>query len=269
MSLTSKVEGLLREVSAAIIMPRFQRLAAGEIVEKTPGELVTIADRESEIRLDAGLRALLPGSVVVGEEAVAADPATIERLSMDAPVWLIDPVDGTANFAAGRAPFGVMVALVRGGETVAGWIFDPLDNTMAVSERGAGAFVDGVRLRTSPANVAWGDLRGAALSRFFTPTERANIMKASAGLGALLPGFNCAAREYVEIASGRQHFAAFRRVLPWDHAPGVLLVLEAGGTALKLDGRAYVPADTSPGLLMAQNAPMWREVRGRLLADFV
>jgi fructose-1,6-bisphosphatase/inositol monophosphatase family enzyme len=269
MSLTSKVEGLLREVAVEIIMPRFQKLASGEIEEKMPGELVTVADRESEARLDPALRALLPGSVVVGEEACAADERLLQRLSGEGAVWLIDPVDGTANFAAGRAPFGVMVALVRGGETVAGWIFDPLDNTMAVTERGAGAFVDGVRLRTSPEDVAWGELRGAALSRFFTPTERANIMKASAGLGALLPGFNCAAREYVEIASGRQHFAAFRRVLPWDHAPGVLMVLEAGGTALKLDGRTYMPADTSPGLLMAQSAPMWTQVRERLLADFV
>ncbi len=268
MTLTEKVSALLREVAAEIIMPRFQKLASGEIVEKTPGELVTIADRESEARLDPALRALLPGSVVVGEEAHAADESVLERLSGAEPVWVIDPVDGTANFAAGRAPFGVMVALVRGGETVAGWIYDPLTKEMAVTERGAGAFVDGVRLRTSPEIVPWGELRGAALSRFFTPTERASIMTSSAGLGALLPGFACAAREYVEVASGRQHFAAFRRVLPWDHAPGVLLVREAGGTAQRLDGRAYVPADTSPGLLMAQTASMWTEVRQRLLADF-
>ncbi len=115
--------------------------------------------------------------------------------------------------------------------------------------------------------MAWGDLRGAALSRFFTPTERANIMKASEGLGALLPGFNCAAREYVEIASGRQHFAAFRRVLRGSCA-GRAAVLEAGGRGAELDGRAYRPADTSPELLMAQNAEMWSLVRRKLLADF-
>ncbi len=73
MSLTSKVEGLLREVAAEIIMPRFQKLASGEIEEKMPGELVTVADREFEARLDPALRELLPGSVVVGEEACAAD----------------------------------------------------------------------------------------------------------------------------------------------------------------------------------------------------
>lgn len=263
-----KVEALLREAAAVAIMPRFQRLATGEIIEKTPGELVTIADRESEALLEAGLLDLLPGSLVVGEEGVAADPTRLDRFSADAPVWLIDPVDGTTNFAAGRAPFGLMVALVRGGEAVASWIFDPLANSMAVAERGAGAFVDGVRLATTRDAVAWGDLRGAALSRFFTPTERADIQKAAIGIGALLPGFNCAAREYVEMAAGRQHFAAFRRVLPWDHVPGVLLLTEAGGIARKLDGRAYVPADTSPGILLAQNEYIWTDVRRRLLADF-
>lgn len=268
MTLTTKVEALLREAAATAIMPRFQKLAAGEIIEKTPGELVTVADRESEELLEAGLLALLPGSLVVGEEGVAADSARLDRLSADAPVWLIDPVDGTANFAAGRAPFGLMIALVRGGEAVASWIFDPLANTMAVAERGAGAFVNGSRLATTQAAVAWGDLRGAALSRFFTPDERASIQKAAVGIGALLPGLNCAAREYVEMASGRQHFAAFRRVLPWDHVPGVLLLMEAGGVARKLDGRAYVPADTSPGLLLAQNQHIWNDVRRRLLADF-
>lgn len=268
MSLTDKVAALLREVSADVILPRFQKLAAGEIIEKTPGELVTIADREAEARLDPALRALLPGSVVVGEEAHAADESVLERLNGKDPVWVIDPVDGTANFAAGRAPFGVMVALVRGGETMAGWIYDPQTNEMATVERGSGAFVDGQRISTSSETVAWENLRGAALSRFFTGVERETIIKASAGMGALLPGFACAAREYVEIAAGRQHFAAFRRVLPWDHAPGVLLILEAGGVAKKLDGRAYRPADISPGLLMAQNEDMWRLVRRRLLAVY-
>lgn len=268
MSLTTNVATLLREVAAEIIMPRFQKLATGEIVEKTPGELVTIADRESEARLDPALRALLPGSVVVGEEACAADESLLRRLDGDGAVWVIDPVDGTANFAAGRAPFGVMVALVKKGETVGGWIYDPQTDEMAITERGAGAFVNGERIKTSPRPVAWGDLRGAALSRFFTDAERAGIMKASEGLGALLPGFACAAREYVEVAAGRQHFAAFRRVLPWDHAPGVLLTLEAGGVARRLDGSAYRPADISPGLLMAQNEEMWTLVRQRLLAGF-
>lgn len=268
MNLTETVAALLREVAADIILPRFQKLASGEIIEKTPGELVTIADREAEARLDPALRALLPGSVVVGEEAHAADESVLARLSGTEPVWVIDPVDGTANFAAGRAPFGVMVALVRGGETVAGWIYDPQTDEMATAERGGGAFVDGRRLAMSPEIIAWKDLRGAALSRFFTGLERETIIKASAGMGALLPGFACAAREYVEIAAARQHFAAFRRVLPWDHAPGVLLVLEAGGVAKKLDGRAYRPADMSPGLLMAQNEEMWNLVRQRLLAVY-
>ena len=73
--------------------------------------------------------ALLPGSAVVGEEAVAADPAMLDRLRDGGAVWLVDPVDGTANFAAGRGPFAVMVALLRERRTAAGWILDPRSRT--------------------------------------------------------------------------------------------------------------------------------------------
>jgi fructose-1,6-bisphosphatase/inositol monophosphatase family enzyme len=97
-----EVGELVRATARTAVLPRFRRLAAGEITEKAPGELVTVADREAEDLLSAGLLRLLPGSVVVGEEAVADDPAVLRRLAADGPVWLVDPLDGTRNFATGR-----------------------------------------------------------------------------------------------------------------------------------------------------------------------
>src|SRR5919106_4920939 len=105
--MNDKVETLMREAAANAILPRFRRLQHHEIEEKTPGELVTAADREAERILSAGLSALLPGSLVIGEEAAAADPALISRLADGGDIWLVDPLDGTANFAAGREPFAV------------------------------------------------------------------------------------------------------------------------------------------------------------------
>ena len=70
-----QVAELIREVAATIVLPRFRHLAADEVHQKTPGDLVTIADQESERALTKGLTALRPGSTVVGEEGVAADPA--------------------------------------------------------------------------------------------------------------------------------------------------------------------------------------------------
>ncbi|WP_346198525.1 inositol monophosphatase family protein, partial [Couchioplanes caeruleus] len=83
-----RVTELVREVARTIVLPRWRRLTDSEIEEKSPGDLVTVADQESERALTAGLTALLPGSSVVGEEAVAADPSVLERLDDGGPVWL-------------------------------------------------------------------------------------------------------------------------------------------------------------------------------------
>ncbi|MBV8535357.1 MAG: inositol monophosphatase, partial [Alphaproteobacteria bacterium] len=89
---------IIRRVAEEQVLTRFRRLADHEIREKAPGNLVTIADTEAELALTSALMALLPGSLVVGEEAVALDPAVLDQLAGDEPVWIIDPVDGTMNF---------------------------------------------------------------------------------------------------------------------------------------------------------------------------
>src|SRR5262245_52401902 len=109
------VDELIRAVAAEQILPRFRRLASHEVHEKSPGNLVTIADVEAERALTRELRQRLPGSVVVGEEAVAADPQVLDLLGGEAPVWILDPVDGMMNFTRSVARFAVMVALSRRG----------------------------------------------------------------------------------------------------------------------------------------------------------
>jgi fructose-1,6-bisphosphatase/inositol monophosphatase family enzyme len=262
-----KVEALLREAASRAILPRFQRLQHHEVEEKSPGELVTAADREAEHIISAGLNALRPAALVVGEEAAALDPAVMARLLGDEEVWLIDPLDGTAHFAAGREPFAVMVALVHRRETVLSWMLDPVAGVMRVAERGAGAFADGTRVCAAATCPPLGVLRGAILKRFMTAEDRAKIAPRESMVGTVLPGFMCAGREYPAVVGGEQHFALFQRMLPWDHAPGVLFAEEAGATARRLDGSAYVPGDQRRGLLVAQNAEVWRLVRETVLAD--
>ena len=145
------VARLIEEAAAEEILPRFRKLAAGDVREKKPGDLVTIADEETERRLTAALLALEPGSVVLGEEAAAGDPSVLSRLSHGAPVWVIDPIDGTSNFAEGRPYFAVMVAYIRDDEVCAGWIHDPVNGRTAVAEAGEGAWMGGQRLVVSPA----------------------------------------------------------------------------------------------------------------------
>src|SRR5205814_5231596 len=115
MSLIDRVSGLLAEVVAEEVMVRFRALEASDLEAKIsagdPDDLVTAVDRAVERRLTGALTALLPGSRVVGEEATHAQPALLAALASTDPVWLVDPIDGTKNFARGDDTFGVMVAL--------------------------------------------------------------------------------------------------------------------------------------------------------------
>lgn len=257
----------MREVAAAVVLPRFQRLTDAEIFEKGPGDLVTVADREAEVLLARGLQDLVPGSIVVGEEAVAADPEILGRTGAAGAVWVIDPVDGTANFAAGRTPFAVMVALLRDGRPVASCILDPVTGIAYSAERGAGAFAGGERVRVPDVIRPVAQLRGPASVKYLPPEVKLTLSTHRAAVGELLPGRNCAGYEYPAIVRDEQQFALFWRTLPWDHAPGVLFVEEAGGVGWHLDATPYEPSAVRPGLLIAQNPDEWHAVRAALLSD--
>ncbi|MBB5871359.1 fructose-1,6-bisphosphatase/inositol monophosphatase family enzyme [Allocatelliglobosispora scoriae] len=261
-----RVESIVREVAATVVVPKFRALEAGEIEEKAPGELVTVADRESERVLALRLTDLLPGSLVVGEESVSADPAVLDLLQGPEPIWVIDPIDGTANFAAGREPFALMVALVQAGQPRLAVIFEPIAGLMSMAESGSGAFINGERVTMATVPVPTSELRGSVLSRFLPPELRARVQEGAASLGELLPGHHCAAREYPDVVRDVQQFAMFWRVLPWDHVPGTLVVREAGGVVRRFSGDDYNMTESGQGLLIARDEEVYDQVRQALLA---
>ena len=166
-ALDAPVQALIRDVATRIVMPRFRQLAPAEIEEKAPDELVTIADKESEIALAEGLTRLLPDSRVVGEEAVSADPSVLDGIGQGV-AWIVDPIDGTANFAAGETPFGIMVALAIDGVSEAGWLYDPVADRLCSAIRGQGAFINGARTTTRTSGEA---IPVAGLSTRYLPPE--------------------------------------------------------------------------------------------------
>ena len=257
-----RVDGLMREAAERAILPRFRMLAAHEIEEKAPGELVTAADRDSEAILTEGLDGLLADARVVGEEACAVDPRLLEGLDRGL-VWLVDPLDGTANFAAGEAEFAIMVALLRDGVTLAGWILDPTSGRLARAELGAGAWIDGERLR-SPSRAPGAPLRGA-IGRFMPPAMQEEVIRRAKAGAELVPGLKCAGAEYPLIALGERDFAFYWRTLAWDHAAGALFVNEAGGKATRPDGSPYLAGSSGSGLIAASTPDTWEEVRRLLL----
>lgn len=265
----SDLAGLLAEAARTEIMPRFRRLAAGDVRAKSgPLDLVTEADEAAERRIAAGLRARFPGAFILGEEAAAADPSLLGQLGGAELAFVLDPVDGTANFAAGVPLFGVMVAAVLRGETIGAWIHDPLGQDTAIALRGEGAWVegaDGVRrdCRVAPA-VPLDRMVGAVSWGYMPAPLQAAVLPRLARLAGTL-NFRCAAHEYRLAATGGAHLLVYNRLMPWDHAAGVLLHAEAGGYAARFDGSAYSALTQDGGLICAADAAGWHAARQGLL----
>lgn len=259
-----QVAEIIREVAAETCLPYFQQLDHGQVSEKGPNDLLTVADIETEVTLGRRLSDHLPGSVVVGEEAVHDDPGILDRLAGDDPCWLIDPIDGTINFAHGLPLFAIMLALVRRGEVGAAWIYDPVHDHMAAAERGGGTWFDGAPVRLSPPP----DL-AHCIGCLHLPRED-TALAAHMGRNRHRYGpeliLHCAGIEYQTFLRDRLHFAVYHRTKPWDHAPGTLLLAEAGGHVAHIDGQAYgiTAPDQQVPLLAAAGEGTWQAARDAL-----
>jgi fructose-1,6-bisphosphatase/inositol monophosphatase family enzyme len=250
---------ILRTAASKIVMRHYTSLAPQDIAMKAPHEPVTIADNEAEALISSELVRLRPDARVIGEEAAADNPALLQRLA-EGVVWVVDPIDGTANYAAGKPPFAMMIALLEKGELVGSWILDPLKDRLAVAQRGAGAWLDGVRLRCDTAMPERDDLTGI-VSQAFQPRDKQFIVdRLRRSVATVVPTARCAGHEYPLVATGTRHFALYWRTLIWDHAPGVLLLTEAGGSATYLDRTPYDPCRFETGLLLCHNASIARSL---------
>ena len=262
-SLPDAIATVLREAAAIAVMPRYRRLAVGEVEEKSPGDLVTIADEEAERIIARGLRAIRPDARFIGEEACSRDPSLLDNLASGS-AWIVDPIDGTGNYAAGRPPFALMAALVEDGETVASCILDPIEDRLAAAERNCGAWLDGTRIAPASASPGLQAMTGIISDFSRPPAMESRVAALAAQIAEAAPTRRCAGDEYPLVATGARHFALYWRTLVWDHAPGVLFLREAGGVAARLDGRPYRAADASEAVLLAQTPAIWEEVAGAL-----
>lgn len=265
--LLSTVQTIIDDVTEELIVPRWRALEAGDIEEKSPGDVVTVADIEAERALTPRLAELVPGSAVVGEEAVAGDPSVLEAIGDADDVWIVDPIDGTGNFAAGSPDFGVMVAQISHGETVRAWIHLPIRGETFQAESGAGATLNGERLVLRDEGADARDVSGVVKTRFLPPDVRVLVEQGVPRVGPLDPSTICSAVEYGRIASGELDYVLYWRTYPWDHAPGALLVQEAGGVARRVEGDDYRVGDERTGLLVARGPHTWDTTRSTLLAD--
>ena len=216
--------------------------------EKAHADLVTEADHASQQAIKSFLQQRLPDHAFLGEE----DPeAKSGRVDPAVPTWIVDPLDGTANYVHDVPAYCVSVGLMSGGELVVGAIYDPRQNEMFSAATGLGATLNGRPMRVSPVT----ELRAALLSTGFPPDPecqernlrawRAFSFKAQA-----LRRTGSTALNLAYVAAGRfDGYWAYDN-WAWDVAAGVVLVREAGGTVTRVDGS---PCDPFQQDLIAAN----------------
>lgn len=260
---------ILREAARSEIVPRFRNLTAADIDQKSSAiDLVTQADLGAERQITAALRMLYPSALIIGEEAYAADSTAMTGLAEADLAFVIDPVDGTFNFAAGNSLFGSILAVVQKGETVAGIICDPLQGDVLVAERGAGAWLRRPNGQSRPIAVAspvpLAEMVSAMTWSYLDEPLRSQVAANMAKVRMSI-AYGCSAHEYWMVATGRAHFIGSQTMMPWDHLAGTLIHQEAGGHTARFDGSPYRPGQITGGILSAPDAESWSEIRREII----
>ncbi len=262
---------LLRAAARAEIMPRFRKLASADIRAKTsPLDLVTAADDAAEQLITEGLHRLFPGCLVVGEEATAAEPGLLDRLAGAELAFTVDPVDGTANYAAGLPLFGVMAAVVERGQVTGAVIHDPVVDELSLALAGQGAWretPDGASGKLAVAGaVPLAQMAGSVSWRYMQTGLRDRVLSRLPRLAASWD-HRCAAHEYRTLIGGFSHYVVFNRLMPWDHLPGWLLHQEAGGYSAQFDGAPYRVGTIDGGLICTPDQASFEALRDALLGE--
>lgn len=240
-------------LAAGIIHRKYFRQAP-TVHKKGPIDLVTAADLEVEAEFRELIARRFPTHGVLGEEGAAGGAADARHR------WIIDPVDGTTNFAHGLAFFCVSIALEIDGRLEVGVVYDPIAEELFTAERGGGARLNGRPIAVSAATTVSDALlctgfpytirerRGGQIALFAEFLSRARAVRR---LGS-------AALDLCYVAAGRLDGFWEEHLHPWDLAAGVLIVAEAGGLVTRFDGTAM---DLAAGQVLACTPPLHAEMR--------
>lgn len=261
--------GVIAGAARDEVLPRFRRLSSVDRRRKSSAfDIVTDADEAVEAAIQSALATEHHEASFVGEEAAGRHPGLLAQIETADLAFIVDPLDGTKNFASGLPLFGVMVAVTVRGEIIASAIHDPIRSDTAYAYKGSGAWIESaagerVTLQVAAA-VPTSQMECIVGTNFLQEPLRAEVNARLSRLG-ISSWFRCAAHEYRLAAAGHVHGLFYNKLMPWDHAAGWLLHKEAGGWSGHFDGRAYRPSHTSGGLICAPDATSFASMRDALL----
>jgi myo-inositol-1(or 4)-monophosphatase len=246
-------------VDAALTAGRLQRYRLASVLSVTlkgDKDLVTEVDQESERLIVDHLLGSFPDHSIIAEEGEYPQGDAAYR-------WIIDPLDGTTNYAHGFPWFCVSIGLESAGELVAGVIYSPMHDELFTATRGGGAFLNGQRLQVSSRAPLKNTLLGTGFP-YDCASDPANnfdnfiaFQKAARGIRRA----GAAALDLASVAAGRLDGFWELKLKPWDVAAGVLLVREAGGTVTTFDGTDY---DIFDHRIVASNGLIHEEMTAML-----
>lgn len=252
---------LVARAARTEIMPRFRKLDAGQIDMKTgPLDLVTEADTAVEAMIARGLQRAYPHALIIGEEMAQKTPDFREQLEQAELAFIIDPVDGTWNFAHGIPVFGTILAATRFGRPVFGLICDPVGQDLVWADLETPTHwhprqANPRRTATSD-NKELSSLRGYLEPNSLNREQKEHLALACLDL-AQTTTLRCSAYEFRLLAQGAVDFVLSTSLTPWDHSAGVLLCQQAGGYAALLDASKFNAAKSDGILLSAASKPTW------------
>ncbi|MFZ9096289.1 MAG: inositol monophosphatase family protein [bacterium] len=257
---------VVRLAGSKEILPVFRNLLPEQISKKSkqnPRDLVTIADHAAEKFIQTEISKILPKANLVGEESVAENPKLLDLIGTSDVCVIIDPIDGTGNFATGLAVFGTMVAVVIRNETIFGLLYDPIVDDWIFSKHGEGSwFVNSNGRPSSIQTRAYRphyNARGFLALDDYSANDRSTLYNGFASI-AQIHDIRCSCHEYRQIASGEADFLRSFSLKPWDHAAGQLVLKEAGGWAA-VDGLMnYKPSLYSGRMIAASCRDLGEEI---------
>lgn len=263
------LRSIIHEAAEIEIVPRFRSLQPTDIsTKKSVIDVVTDADTLAERRITEAIQLNFPTALVFGEEAASLEPAVMDGLADAELAFIIDPVDGTLNFVKGLPLFGTLLSVVSKGETIAGLIYDPLNQTFLMASKGAGArqiFSDGREWAVrAAAPVDLSEMSGSMCWMFFPEPDKSRV-GANLSKFKTFHGLNCSVYDYWMVATGTAHFTANFCGHVWDHLPGTLIHSEAGGYNARFDGTPYTVAGEGPNVLSAPDKDSWEMIRREVL----
>lgn len=222
------------EKISKVIIRDFGEIEKLQVSKKGPGDFVTKTDKKVEKIIIEELNRARPKYGFIAEESgVYKSDSEFS--------WVVDPIDGTANFMRGTPHFSVSIALEKNKEIICGAIFDPIKNEIFFAEKGRGSYLNNRRIRVSKIKTldemiglyGWRTIDKMPNESFFQQ------LKNGAGKINKLRNFGSAALDLAYVAAGRADFAWFDHLKYWDYAAGIILVLEAGGTVTNFKGEKF------------------------------